>query len=155
MGELVGTRVLRKEDPRLLAGRGRFGADVHRTRTLHVRIVRSSAAAGRILGVNTDAAHDVAGVVAILTAADLPEDLRIPVRLVVQGIDLSEHLQPVLASTHVRYVGEPVAVVVAEDAYAAEDGAELVEVDIEAEEVLLHAETVARLAGAQGAPAGQ
>ena len=139
MGDLVGSRVLRKEDPRLLTGRGRFGADVQHPRTLHVRLVRSSAAAGRILGVSTDAARQVAGVVDVLTASDLPADHRIPVRLTVRGIDLSDHLQPVLASSHVRYVGEPVAVVVAEDAYAAEDGAELVEVDIEPDEVLLHA----------------
>lgn len=139
MAELVGTRVLRKEDPRLLAGHGRFGADVQHPRSLHLRIVRSSVAAGRILEVGTHAAREVPGVVAVFSAADLPGDPRIPVRLTVRGIDLSEHLQPVLARTRVRYVGEPVAVVVAEDAYAAEDGAELVEVDIEPEDVLLHA----------------
>ncbi len=139
VAEVVGTRVLRQEDPRLLTGRGRFGADVQRPRSLYVRIVRSSVAAGRLTAVSTDAALELPGVVDVLTAADLPEDLRIPVRLSVQGIDLGEHLQPVLARTHVRYVGEPVAVVVAEDAYAAEDGAEVVEVDIEPGDVLLHA----------------
>ncbi len=139
MAELVGQRVLRLEDRRLLSGRGRFGADVQRPRSLYVRVVRSSVAAGRITGISTDAARESPGVVDVLTAAELPGDLRIPVRLSVQGIDLDQHLQPVLARTHVRYVGEPVAVVVAEDAYAAEDGAELVEVDIEPDEVLLHA----------------
>lgn len=129
----------RKEDLRLLLGHGRFGADVSRPRMLHARVVRSSLAAGRILGVDTDAARGVPGVVDVVTAADLPPGLRIPVRLSVQGIDLSEHLQPVLAEEEVRYVGEPVAVVVAEDAYAAEDGAELVAVDIDPAEVLLDA----------------
>lgn len=139
MAEVVGARVLRKEDPRLLTGRGRFGSDVQRPRTLHLRVVRSPVAAGRIVAVSAEAARQVPGVVAVVTASDLPPGVRIPVRLVVQDIDLTDHLQPVLAEHKVRYVGEPVAVVVAEDAYAAEDGAELVEIDIEPGEVCLHA----------------
>lgn len=139
MTDQVGRRTLRKEDHRLLVGNGRFGADVQLARMLHARVVRSSVAHGRLVAIDTSAALAVPGVVAVVTAEDLPGDVRIPVRLSVQGIDLSEHLQPVLARTEVRYVGEPVAVVVAEDAYAAEDGAELVEVDIEPEDVLLDA----------------
>jgi carbon-monoxide dehydrogenase large subunit len=141
VADLVGARVLRKEDARLLTGRGRFGADVQRPRTLHARIVRSTTAAGRLIGVDTTAARAVPGVVDVVTAADLRPGLRIPVRLTVQGIDLSAHLQPILAEDEVRYVGQPVAVVVAEDPYVAEDGAELVEVDIEPTEVLLDART--------------
>jgi carbon-monoxide dehydrogenase large subunit/6-hydroxypseudooxynicotine dehydrogenase subunit gamma len=118
----VGRRAQRKENHRLLTGRGRFGADVQRPRMLHARIVRSPIAAGSIVGLDTTAARAVPGVVDVVTAADLPAELRIPVRLNVQGIDLSEHLQPVLATEEVRYVGEPVAVVLAEDAYAAEPG---------------------------------
>lgn len=139
MADQVGSRAPRKEDHRLLVGNGRFGADVQRSRMLHARVVRSSLAAGRILAIDTGAARQVPGVVDVVTADDLPGDVRIPVRLKVQGIDLSEHLQPVLAGSQVRYVGEPVAVVLAEDAYAAEDGAELVEVDVEPTEVLLDA----------------
>jgi aerobic carbon-monoxide dehydrogenase large subunit len=135
----VGRRTPRKEDHRLLVGHGRFGADVEVPRAVHARVVRSPVASGRLLEVDTSAALEVAGVVDVVTAATLPADLRIPVRLSVQGIDLSDHLQPVLARDEVRYVGEPVAVVLAEDAYAAEDGAELVGVDIEPGEVLLDA----------------
>ena len=135
----VGRRVGRKEDRRLLLGRGRFGADVELPRAVHARVVRSPAASGRLLEVDTTGARMVPGVIDVVTAADLPDDPRIPVRLSVQGIDLSEHLQPVLARDEVRYVGEPVAVVVAEDAYAAEDGAELVVVDVEPEDVVLDA----------------
>lgn len=135
----VGTRVARKEDRRLLTGHGRFGHDVQRARMMHVRIVRSSVAAGCVVSIDTKAARAVPGVVDVLTAAALPPDLRIPVRLSVQDVDLSDHLQPVLAADEVRYVGEPVAVVLAEDPYSAEDGAELVEVDIEPDEVLLDA----------------
>ena len=141
MAEFVGARVLRKEDARLLTGLGRFGADVQRSHTLHARIVRSSTAAGRLIGVDTTAAREVPGVVDVVTAADLEPGLRIPVRLEVQGIDLSAHLQPILAEEEVRYVGQPVAVVVAEDPYVAEDGAELVEVDLEPTDVLLDATT--------------
>ena len=139
MADQVGQRVLRKEDYRLLVGRGRFGADVQLNRMVHARVVRSSSAHGRLVAVDTAVAREVPGVIAVITAADLQNDPRIPVRLSVQGIDLSDHLQPVLARDRVRYVGEPVAVVVAEDPYAAEDGAELVEVDVEPEDVLLDA----------------
>ena len=139
MTDQVGRRVPRKEDHRLLVGDGRFGADVQFPHMLHVRVVRSSIAHGALGRVDTTAARSLPGVVAVLTADDLPEDLRIPVRLPVQGLDLSHRLQPVLARTEVRYVGEPVAVVVAEDPYVAEDAAELVDVEVEELGVLLDA----------------
>ncbi len=135
----VGRRAPRKEDHRLLVGHGRFGADVAFPRMAHARVVRSPIAAGRITDVDVSAARELTGVVDVVTAADLPDDPRIPVRLAVQGLDLTAHLQPVLAREEVRYVGEPVAVVVAEDAYVAEDAAEQVLVDIEPAEVLLDA----------------
>jgi carbon-monoxide dehydrogenase large subunit/6-hydroxypseudooxynicotine dehydrogenase subunit gamma len=139
MTELAVQPTLRKEDRRLLTGEGRFGADVQFPRVLHARIVRSAVAHGRLTGIDTTAARAVPGVVGVFTAADLPGDIRIPVRLQVQGVDLSGHLQPVLAHRSVAYVGEPVAVVVAEDPYVAEDGAELVQVDVEPDDVLLDA----------------
>ncbi|MQA11902.1 MAG: molybdopterin-dependent oxidoreductase [Pseudonocardiaceae bacterium] len=121
------TTVVRKEDPRLLRGVGRFGDDQQRRGQLHARIVRSPLAHGELRSIDTSALD---GGVQVVTAADLPGDLRIPVRLSVQGIDLNEYLQPVLAADVVRYVGEPVAVVLADDPYLAEDAAELVELDI-------------------------
>lgn len=133
----IGLRAPRKEDHRLLVGEGRFGADVRPARTLHVRIVRSSIAHGDLRGIDTAEASELPGVVEIVTAADLPSELRIPVRLDVGEADLSGHLQPVLAAASVRYVGEPVAVVVAESAYVAEDAAELVGLDIEERDVVL------------------
>jgi carbon-monoxide dehydrogenase large subunit/6-hydroxypseudooxynicotine dehydrogenase subunit gamma len=140
MTEQIGLRRLRKEDHRLLVGQGRFGADVEFPRTVHVRIVRSSTAHGTVTRIEAEEARALPGVIDVVTAADLPDDLRIPVRLNVQGVDLTPHLQPVLARDVVRYVGEPVAVVVAENAYVAEDAAELVEVEIEEREVLLDVE---------------
>jgi aerobic carbon-monoxide dehydrogenase large subunit len=128
---VIGARVPRKEDPRLLRGRGRFGADMSRPGQVWARIVRSPIAHGRLRAVHTTRAAAATGVVAVVTAADLPGRLEIPVRLDVQGIDLSGYLQPVLAADTVRYVGEPLAVVLAADPYLAEDAAELVDVDID------------------------
>ena len=130
----LGARAPRKEDHRLLTGRGRFGSDVQRTKMLHARVIRSSVAHASGLSIDSSAARALPGVVDVVTAADLPGDLSIPVRLEVQNIDLTDHLQPVLAGSTVRYVGEPVAVVLAEDAYLAEDAAELVTVEFAREE---------------------
>jgi carbon-monoxide dehydrogenase large subunit/6-hydroxypseudooxynicotine dehydrogenase subunit gamma len=127
---VVGTRLPRTEDPRLLRGRGRFGDDFSVTGQLHTRIVRSPAAHGLLRELDVTQAKKAPGVATVITAQDLPRDLVIPVRLAVAGIDLSPFLQPVLARDTVRYVGEPLAVVVGDDPYACEDAAELVEIDI-------------------------
>jgi len=127
----VGARVPRKEDSRLLRGRGAFADGFHARGELWARIVRSPVAHGRVRAVDLSKARRAAGVVAAVSAADLPPGLVIPVRLVLRGLPLTEYLQPVLAAGVVRYVGEPLAVVVAEDGYAAEDAAELADLDIE------------------------
>jgi carbon-monoxide dehydrogenase large subunit/6-hydroxypseudooxynicotine dehydrogenase subunit gamma len=119
----IGERLPRKEDPRLLRGLGRFGDDQDRPGQLWMRVVRSPIAHGRILSINAPSGT--------ITARDLPSDLRIPVRLKVQGIDLDEFLQPILAGDTVRYVGEPIAVVLADDPYEAEDIAEQVEIEFD------------------------
>ena len=127
----VGTRVPRKEDPRLLRGRGAFTDGFHARGELWTRIVRSPVAHGRVRAVDLTKARQAAGVVAAVSAADLPPGLAIPVRLALRGLSLADYLQPVLAADVVRYVGEPLAVVVAEDGYAAEDAAELADLDID------------------------
>jgi len=147
----IGLRAPRKEDPRLLRGRGRFGADFSARGQLWARVVRSPVAHGRLRAVDVSRARQAAGVAAAVTATDLPGrpgGPRIPVRLAVQDIDLSRYLQPVLASEVVRYVGEPLAVVVAGDPYLAEDAAELVDIDIEPGPAVLDA----RAAATPGAP---
>jgi aerobic carbon-monoxide dehydrogenase large subunit len=128
---VIGTRLPRKEDPRLLRGRGRFGDDISAPGQLWARIVRSPSAHGHVRGVDVTAAESVPGITKIVTAKDLPPGLVIPVRLAVGSADLSPYLQPVLAAEMVRYVGEPLAVVVGDDPYACEDAAELVDIDIE------------------------
>jgi carbon-monoxide dehydrogenase large subunit/6-hydroxypseudooxynicotine dehydrogenase subunit gamma len=125
MSAAIGRRAPRKEDNRLLRGLGRFADDTNRPGQLWMRVVRSTVAHGRIVSIEAPPE------ITLVTAADLPADVRIPVRLNVQGIDLTEFLQPVLAADVVRYVGEPVAVVLAEDPYAAEDSAEQVSVEIQ------------------------
>ena len=123
--------LLRVEDGRLLAGRGRFVDDVDLPGQLWLRVIRSQVARANLREVDTSAARASEGVHAVLTAADLPELDRIPVRVEVAGQPLDAYRQPVLARERVRYVGEPVAVVLAEDPYAAEDAAELVAIEYE------------------------
>ncbi len=127
---VIGARLPRHEDPRLLRGRGRFGDDISAPGQLWARIVRSPSAYGQVRGVDVTAARKAPGVTEVVTAEDLPAGLVIPVRLAIAGTDLRDFLQPVLARNTVRYVGEPLAVVVGEDPYACEDAAELVQIDI-------------------------
>ena len=126
----IGQPVTRLEDPPLVAGRGTFAGDINFPHQLHMRIVRSAAANGRILGIDATAARALSGVFAVWTAGDIatvpPIDFRegsIPA--------LDPYRQPVLAKERVRYVGEPVAAVFAVDAYVAEDAADLVQIDVE------------------------
>jgi carbon-monoxide dehydrogenase large subunit/6-hydroxypseudooxynicotine dehydrogenase subunit gamma len=127
---VIGARVPRKEDSRLLRGRGRFGDDVSVPGQLWARIVRSPCAHGQVRQLDVTQAALAPGVRKVVTAGDLPPGLVIPVRLTVPGADLRDYLQPVLATDTVRYVGEPLAVVVGDDPYACEDAAELLEMDI-------------------------
>ncbi|GAA4830986.1 xanthine dehydrogenase family protein molybdopterin-binding subunit [Saccharopolyspora rosea] len=122
---VVGARVRRHEDDRLLRGLGRFADDVDRLGQVHVRFVRSTAARAEITGIDTSAARAVPGVVAVVTGHDLADLPPIPIRLP-RGDEPDGCLQRVLPTDEVRYVGEPVAAVVAEDPYTAEDAAELV-----------------------------
>ena len=151
----IGATPPRKEDPRLLRGLGRFGDDVDAGGQLHARIVRSPVAHGRIRNIGAEHAARTPGVTTIITAGDLPELHRIPVRLTVEGPDLTDYLQPVLAADAVRYVGEPLAVVVGEDPYACEDAADELDIDIDELPPALEARTspqAAELTRAYGDP---
>jgi aerobic carbon-monoxide dehydrogenase large subunit len=131
----VGESVPRVEDGPLLTGDGRFVDDLGRGSQLTARIVRSEVAHGRLLGIDADAARGRPGVAAVVTAEDIP-DIRIPVRMMPSEA-AAPVTQPPLARDVVRYVGEPVAVVLAEDPYTAEDAAAEVAVEIEELEPLL------------------
>jgi len=126
----VGRPVTRLEDPPLVTGQGRFAADISFAHQLHMRVVRSAHAHGRIVAIDTSAALATTGVIAAWTGADIAHIPPIDFRLTrIEGLE--PYRQPVLAKNRVRYVGEPVAVIFAADPYSAEDAADLVIVDIE------------------------
>jgi len=133
---VIGSSPRRIEDRPLLTGTARFAADVTLAGQLHMRVVRSQLASGRIAAVDVDAALEMPGVAAVWTGADVGDLPPIDFRMTkVEG--LSPYRQPVLAVDFVRYVGEPVAVVFAESEYLAEDAADLVFVDYDDLEVSL------------------
>lgn len=123
----TGRRIRRVEDPKLLQGRGTYLEDLAPEGTLHVALVRSPHAHARVVRVDARTAQASPGVVTVITAEDLP--LRGVPAEGLRGAKLALH--PVLASGVVRYVGEPVAAVVAVSRAQAEDAALLVEVDYE------------------------
>jgi carbon-monoxide dehydrogenase large subunit len=137
---LIGASPLRKEDRPLLTGEACFVDDVERPGMVHAFVVRSPVAHARIASLDADAARDSPGVRAVVTAADLPHAVPpIPTRMFSQpGMD--RFLQPPLAQDAVRYAGEPVAVVVADSRYLAEDAAELLVVEYEELEPVVHAD---------------
>jgi carbon-monoxide dehydrogenase large subunit/6-hydroxypseudooxynicotine dehydrogenase subunit gamma len=126
----IGRSVPRLEDGPLVTGRGRFAADVAFPHMLHMRVVRSGHAHGRIIAIDASAALALPGVVAVWTSADVADIPPIDFRLTrIEG--LAPYRQRILAKDRVRYVGDPVAAVFASDPYVAEDAADLVEVEIE------------------------
>lgn len=130
MATYVGKPLKRFEDPRLVTGQGTFVDDLHLSGMLHAVVLRSPHAHARILSIDTAAARALPGVVAVLTAADLTHAVRdIPPRHTreLEGVRLPEH--PVLARGKVCYVGQPVAIVVAQDRYIARDALDLLRVN--------------------------
>ena len=128
--KFVGRSVPRLEDRTLLLGKGRFAADISFSDQWHMRVIRAPVAHGHIRTVDCTAARKFPGVHAVWTCADVAHIPPIPFRLT--GLkQLEPYQQPILAKGTVRYVGEPVAVVFADNAYVAEDAAELVELSIE------------------------
>src|SRR5215470_12452543 len=126
----VGKSVPRLEDRPLVTGRGTFAADISFPHQLHMRVVRSAVAHGRIVAVEAGAARKLPGVVAVWTSADVIDIPPIDFRLSrIEG--LAAYRQPILARDRVRYVGEPVAAVFAADTYVAEDAADLVTLTID------------------------
>src|SRR6476661_2302482 len=127
----VGQSINRVEDERLLRGRGQFVGDIAREGLLHAAILRSSVAHGRIRTIDLGAAARLSGVRAIITAADIDGVIpTIPVRLApIKGIE--RFVQPVIARDKVRFVGEAIAVVIADTRALAEDAMEQIQLDIE------------------------
>jgi CO/xanthine dehydrogenase Mo-binding subunit len=127
---VIGRSVKRLEDRPLVTGRGEFAADVAFPHMLHLRLVRSAHAHGRLVSIEASAALALPGVAAVWTSADVAEIPPIDFRLTrIEG--LAPYRQPILARERVRYVGEPVAAVFATDPYVAEDAADLVTIEVD------------------------
>lgn len=164
---MLGTRVERREDPRLLTSGGIYVADLREPElenATHATYVRSPMAHARITEVDTSEAHALPGVVAVFTGADL-DIPPIPADAAADGNAPEAMARPHLATHTVRYVGEPVAVVLTETDAQGEDAAELVSVDYEpldavvdprqaalADSTLLFPETGSNLLASVGQP---
>jgi len=126
----AGQRIARVEDARLLTGQGTYVDDVVRSRMLHAAFVRSPFPRAAIRGIDSSAALALDGVHAVFTAADLNPDAR-EQWFTMLGPKLPTTPLPPMAEGEVRFVGDHVALVLADSRYVAEDAAELVEVDWE------------------------
>ncbi len=134
MASLVGSRVERKEDKKLLTGRGKYTADVNFIHQTHAYFVRSPHARAEIKKVDISKASKAPGVVAVLTGADIANDkiggLIAGWRIKSEdGSDMKVPAHPPLANESVNYVGDHVAVVIAESLDEARSAADLVKVD--------------------------
>ncbi|MBM3487546.1 MAG: xanthine dehydrogenase family protein molybdopterin-binding subunit [Alphaproteobacteria bacterium] len=149
-GTWFGSRVRRIEDPPLVTGRGRYVDDIHLPDMVHAAFLRSPHAHARLIGIDTATAKAMPGVHAVLTIADLAPHLteeRLPLGFRTRA--LPDGITPyVLAKDEVVYVGEPVALVIADSRYRAEDAAAAIAVDYEP----LPAVPDCRAAVAPGAP---
>lgn len=132
MAPYTGQSMRRSEDERLLLGHGSFTDDIQLPGTLHAAFLRSDHAHARIVSIDASAALAMPGVVAVLTAADLGD---VPNKTIIIKRDGMREdrmvAHPILADGRVRYVGEPIAVVVAEERYLAFDALERVDIQYE------------------------
>lgn len=126
----IGQPRLRKEDRRLLAGQGKYAGDVHLPNMAYGAVLRSSVAHARVVAIGTEKARALPGVLAVYTAPDFGPLKRIPMRLAPREA-LRGCFQTPIATDRVRYVGEPLAFVVASSRYIAEDALELIEAELE------------------------
>lgn len=133
MGDIgIGDRVTRREDYRFLTGQGQYTDDINLPNQTYAYILRSPHAHANIASIDTSAAQQAEGVVAVFTSADISEIGGVPCGWQVHNKDgspMAEPKHPVLAEGKVRHVGDPVAMVIAENLAQAKDAAELIEVD--------------------------
>jgi carbon-monoxide dehydrogenase large subunit len=153
-GTPLGAALPRREDERLVSGKGIFTADLHHHGLCHAVFLRSPHGHARIERIATDAAASLPGVIAVLTAKDLPSDRGAAIESVIQlkrpdGAPAPSTPRPLLVGDVVRHLGEPVVMIIAESAAIGADAAELVEVDY----APLPAVATCRDALATGAPA--
>ncbi|HEY3196188.1 MAG TPA: molybdopterin cofactor-binding domain-containing protein [Candidatus Dormibacteraeota bacterium] len=135
VSQLVGAKIHRREDPRLITGHGRYTDDLAHSGVLHMAVVRSPHAHARIKSIGVEAAKKAPGVVAVYTAQDFNGVIAGPATHPVAPVFAPEKKanppRYPIAKEEVCYQGEPVAVVIAEERYQAADGAQLVDVEYE------------------------
>ncbi len=128
-GPVVGS-VRRPQDVRLLTGRGTYIADIHRPHMAHMAVLRSRHAHAWIVRLDASAAEKMPGVLAVVTGAEIADKVG-PLPVLREGPHLKSRDYPVLPTDKVIYVGQPLAAVVAESRYLAEDALEAIAVDYE------------------------
>jgi carbon-monoxide dehydrogenase large subunit len=134
--KMVGKRIRRSEDPRLLTGQALFVDDVEMPGMLHAAFLRSEYAHARLVRVDKNGAEELPGVVAVYTAADMGDDWAPGPPLVtppptIKEITFHSRTQVPLVKDKVRHAGEPIAIVIADSRYIAEDALELIDVELE------------------------
>jgi len=127
-GRFVGQSVVRVEDERILTGRGRFIDDLRLPGMVHAAFLRSNVAHARIAALDVSQALEMPGVVAIITAADLAGVVH-PMQIGPEAVGLARPVFTALATDRVRYIGDPVALVVADSRYTAEDARDAIIVE--------------------------
>ncbi len=128
--KLVGDRIKRREDPALIQGYGNYVDDIPMVGTLHAVFYRSPYAHARIKSIDVEAARNHPGVVAVLTGSDLLDKIgTIPCGATGEGMNVP--VNHALATGKIGFVGQPVAVVVADSPYCAQDALDLIEMDVE------------------------
>ena len=146
MTKLIGQRIKRNEDPRLLTGQALFVDDVNIPGMLHAAFLRSDYAHAYLRSIEVSAALNRPGVVAVITAQDMGDEWQPGPPLVsppptVKGVIFNSRTQVPLARDKVRHVGEPIALVIAENRYIAEDAVEDIDVDLDPIEAVVDLET--------------
>src|SRR6266566_898861 len=129
---MLGSPIKRREDPRLITGQATYVDDIKLPGMLHMAVLRSPYGHAHIKSINTDAARNHPGVVAVYTAADIKGvvgnvAVAVPLGKIAEGMGV----RGPLAEGKVRFYGDPVAVVIAEDRYTARDARDLIEIDYE------------------------
>ena len=147
--KMFGQAIKRREDPRLITGKGNYLDDIKLTGMLHAAVLRSPYAHARINSINADAARALKGVVAVITGDEIAKEQNpLPCAWAAGGVQNNVNTPRALAVGTTRHTGEGVALVVAESPYIAYDALDLIEVDYEPLDVVVDAEAAMR----DGAP---
>ena len=145
---IFGSGIKRREDPRLITGEARYTDDIKLPGVLHMAVVRSPYAHANIVSIDSSAAEAMDGVVAVYTGDDIEGLAGLPTAWLIPDSDLKTPEHPALAKGKARYVGDGVAMVLADDRYRAQDAADAVVVEYEELPAVIDPEEAAQ----EGAP---